>query len=93
MSSVRRSHRRKPWPTTTLDADEQSELALKIRYGIGLEQLVGERDAQEIRRHLPQPIARAHELPEPPRPADPGAAAKAIARLGRGHQLGRTWRR
>lgn len=93
MSSVRRNHHRKPWPTTTLDPDEQSELALKIRYGIGLEQLVGERDAHAIRRTLPRPPTRMHEPPAPLRPPDPDAEAKAIARLGRGYQLGRTWRR
>jgi len=94
MSSVRRSHHRKPWPATTLDADEQSELALKLRYGIGLEQLVGEADAQAIRRHLPRPSAR-RVLEQPPeqRPSDPVVLAAAVRRFGRGYGLGRMWRR
>lgn len=66
-------HRRRPseYPHTTLDEDEQSELALKIRYGIGLDHLVGEQAAAETRRGLPvraaQPPAPAPD-PVPPRP-------------------------
>jgi hypothetical protein len=94
MSSVRRSHRRKPWPATTLDADEQSELALRLRYGIGLEQLVGDAEAPEIRRHLPRPSTpRAPEPPPEEQPSDPAVLAAAVRRFGRGHGLGRTWRR
>lgn len=75
---------------------EQDELVTKLRHGIGLEQLVGEQAAREIRATLPRPApppSRTHEPAAAPRPADPDAEIKAIARLGRGHQLGRTWRR
>jgi hypothetical protein len=85
MSSVRRSHRRQPHPETTLDPDEQAELATKLRYAIGLEQLVGEQEAALIRwesappsmRRGPRPV---REDPYPPR-SDDQVRARA-AKLG-----------
>lgn len=59
------ARRPKPHPATTLDADEQAELALKIRYGIGLEQLMGEVGAREVRAttRLPAPAHKRQTEP------------------------------
>lgn len=80
-------------PTSSLWPEEQDELATKLRYGIGLEQLIGDGPAQEIRARLPLPRSVMPEQEEPKReqPTDPDAGAKAIGRLGRGHGLGRRW--
>ncbi len=77
--------RRRVHPPTTLDHDEQAELAVKIKYGIGLEQLVGEQEAALIRwerappamRRGPRPVV---EDPYPPR-SDDQVRARA-AKLG-----------
>lgn len=72
--------RRRVHPHTTLDADEQSELALKIRFGIGLEQLVGATAAAETRKLGMKP--REHRRPHPapvPREPDAGTHARAAA--------------
>lgn len=59
--------RRRVWTATTLDFDEQAELAAKVRYAIGLELLVGEHAAARIRWELaPPPLRR--DPPPPPRP-------------------------
>jgi hypothetical protein len=66
---------------TTLDDDEQDELALKLRFGVGLELLVGARAAAAIRAGLPaRPPARQIEQPElgPARP-DHEICARAAA--------------
>lgn len=43
------ARRRRGHPWTTLDADEQDELAVKLRFGIGLELLLGPALAAEAR--------------------------------------------
>lgn len=75
-----------------LDYDEQEELAVKARYGIGRAQL----DA--IAATAPNPLPEYPPIRErayPPGPPSGSEAARraAIQRLGRGHMLGRTWRR
>jgi hypothetical protein len=91
--------RRAVHPPTTLDYDEQSELAAKVLYAIGLEQLVGDDDAALIRwERAPAPIRRGprpqlrRELPHPPR-ADhrirERAAALGLGAGRRGQWLGR----
>lgn len=83
--------------TTDLWPEEQDELATKLRYGIGLEQIVGEREAEVIRRH-PPPVSeirartRSEHAVEQQRPRDGHEEERAVKRLGRGHRLGRGWR-
>lgn len=76
----------------TLDYDEQEELAVKVRYGIGAAQL--DAIAASAPAVLPEytPVRERAYPPGPP-PGSDAARRAAIARLGRGHQLGRTWRR
>ena len=89
--------RRRRRPTTELWPEEQDELATKLRYGIGLEQLVGECDAAAIRRRS-QPVSEIRHRPrgenvvEPELPRDGHEEERAVQRLGRGHRLGRGWR-
>lgn len=89
--------RRRVHRLTTLDPDEQSELAVKLRYGIGLEQLVGENDAALIRWEM-APIGMRRERPPeralayPPRSDEQvrrRAAALGICAGRRGHWIGR----
>ena len=88
---------------------QQSELVMKLRFGIGLEQLMPADEAARARANLP---ARRHEASrrtgtlltqQADREGDAAAqsldegtrrveTSKAIARLGRGHGLGRGWR-
>lgn len=67
---------------------------MKLRYGIGLEQLLPAHDAAQVKANLPR--SRWHRSPvavvEPPPDPTAKATAAAIARLGRGHGLGRGWR-
>lgn len=62
MTTHARKRRGHPW--TTLDADEQDELAVKLRFGIGLELLLGPALAAEARavlagRPVPAPLLQA----------------------------------
>lgn len=76
----------------SLDYDEQEELAIKVHYGIGRAQL--EAIAATAPDPLPEypPIRERSYPPGPPTGSD-AARRAAVQRLGRGHQLGRTWRR
>ena len=76
----------------TLDYDEQEELAVKVRHGIGRAQL--DAIAASAPAVLPEypPIRERAYPPGPPTGSD-AARRAAVQRLGRGHQLGRTWRR
>lgn len=75
-----------------LDYDEQQELAVKVRYGIGRAQLdVIAASAPAVLPEYPPVRDRAYP-PGPPAGSD-AARRAAVQRLGRGHQLGRTWRR
>lgn len=76
----------------SLDYDEQEELAVKVRYGIGRAQL--DAIAASAPAVLPEypPIRERAYPPGPPSGSD-AARRAAVQRLGRGHQLGRTWRR
>lgn len=73
-----------------LDYDEQEELAIKIRYGIGREQL--DALAASASGELPhrEPIQAREVTPSPPAGSDDARRA-AVQRLGRGHGLGRRW--
>lgn len=73
---------------STLDSDEQSELALKLRFGIGLQQLVGEREAAAIRAlGVRPPHARPIRQPEPdPVPDDGTHARAAVMGVGAGRR-------
>ena len=68
---------------STLDDDEQAELALKVRYNIGIEALVGEAEAERLRRLPLGPAAtRWHRREEPERPVrepDDGTRSRAAA--------------
>lgn len=76
----------------TLDYDEQEELAIKVRYGIGRAQLDAiAASAPEVIPERPPIRDRAYP-PGPPAGSD-AARCAAVHRLGRGHGLGRTWRR
>ncbi len=77
--NARRRHRRKPHPETTLDPEEQDELAVKLRYGIGLEALLGERLASEARSGLPARRGPDWSPPEPAPPSRPDAEIRARA--------------
>lgn len=71
---------------TTLDENEQGELAVKVRYGIGLEVLLGEHGAARSRR-LPLQRSAITKRPKPPiveRPADQVRARAAELGLGAG---------
>lgn len=108
MTTHARRRRRQATPAEPLWPDEQDELVTKLRFGIGLEQLVGEGAAADIKRSLPRSRlgagARRERSPSPPEAlvgalhdrvhdeAGPSRAARAVARLGRGHGLGRGWR-
>jgi hypothetical protein len=75
-----------------LDYDEQEELAIKVRYGIGRAQL--DAIAASALAVLPEyPPIRDRPYPPGPPAGSEAARAAAVHRLGRGHQLGRTWRR
>lgn len=70
----------------TPDAEEQEELALKIRYGIGVSELLAS-SASEAAQEASGERGAAPA-------AGPGSAAArrwAVQRLGRGHGLGRRW--
>lgn len=73
-----------------LDYDEQEELAIKVRYGIGRAQL--DAIAASAPDPLPErpPIRDRAYPPGPPRGSDEARRA-AVQRLGRGHGLGRRW--
>lgn len=75
-----------------LDYDEQEELTVKVRYGILREQL--DALAASAPAMLPQrpPVPPRSYPPGPPAGSD-AARRAAIQRLGRGHGLGRAWRR
>lgn len=75
--------RRRPWPETDLLPEEQSELALKIRYGIGLAQLVGPSAAALLHRRAPASARAPWQPAEPPPEPTEHAHAKAAA-LGLG---------
>lgn len=79
---VRRGHRRSGRPETTLDPDEQDELALKLRYSVGLEQLLSVPDAAAVRA-LGIVSARPNAPSPPPPQPDEGTRARAAA-LGLG---------
>lgn len=77
-----------------LDYDDQEELAVKVRYGVGgvrelIEALIASAPAELTER----PPIRERAYPPGPPAGSEAARRAAIARLGRGHQLGRTWRR
>lgn len=75
-----------------LDYDEQEELAIKVRYGIGRAQL--DAIAASAPAVLPAyPPIRERAFPPSPPPGSEAAQRAAIQRLGRGHMLGRSWRR
>lgn len=75
-----------------LDYDEQDELAVKVRYGIGRAQL--DAIAASAPAVLPEyPPVRDRVYPPGPPTGSDAARRAAYQRLGRGHQLGRTWRR
>lgn len=75
-----------------IDPDEQEELAVKVRWGIGREQL--EQLAATAPDALPEyPPVRDRAYPPGPRAGSEAARRAAVQRLGRGHHLGRTWRR
>jgi hypothetical protein len=77
---MRRATRRKSNLPSTLDANEQSELALKLRFGIGLQQLVGEREAERIHALGPIPPYTRPLLTKEPDPVpDDGTHARAAA--------------
>lgn len=76
----------------SLDYDEQEELAAKVRWGIGRAQL--EAIAASAPAVLPDyPPVRERAFPPGPPIGSDAARRAAVARLGRGHRLGRTWRR
>lgn len=76
----------------SLDYDEQEELAAKVRYGIGRAQL--EAIAASAPTVLPEyPPIRDRAFPPGPPTGSDAARRAAVQRLGRGHGLGRTWRR
>lgn len=76
----------------TLDYDEQEELAVKVRYGIGRAQL--DAIAASAPEVIPErPPVRDRAFPPGPPAGTDDARRAAVQRLGRGHQLGRTWRR
>jgi len=75
-----------------LDYDEQDELAAKVRYSIGRTQI--DAIAASAPAVLPtRPPIRERAYPPGPPAGSEAARRAAIARLGRGHRLGRTWRR
>lgn len=77
-----------------LDAAEQDELAIKIKYGV-LDEIF-DRLAASAPEELPTwPEVPARLGPPParrPAPATEAARRAAVQRLGRGHRLGRGWR-
>lgn len=76
----------------SLDYDEQEELAVKVRHGIGralLDAIAA--SAPAVMPEYP-PVRERTYQPRPP-PGSESAIAAAVRRLGRGHGLGRTWRR
>lgn len=77
----RRNHHRKPEHPPELDAEEQSELVLKLRYGIGLEQLADARTAAEMRaaQRAPRVVDPVASSPEPPPRPDHEIRARAAA--------------
>jgi hypothetical protein len=75
-----------------LDYDDQEELAVKVRYALGRAQL--DAIAASAPAVLPEyPPLRDRAYPPGPPIGSDAARAAAIQRLGRGHGLGRTWRR
>lgn len=78
----------------SLDYDEQEELAVKVRYGVG-----GIRDqldaiAASAPAVLPdRPPVRDRAFPPGPPIGSDAARRAAVSRLGRGYRLGRSWRR
>jgi len=76
----------------SLDYDEQEELAIKVSHGIGralLDAIAS--SAPAVLAEYP-PVRERSFPPGPPTGSD-AARAAAVQRLGRGHGLGRTWRR
>jgi hypothetical protein len=79
---MRRKHRARGPQHTTLDAHEQDELATKLRFGVGLEQLVGERLASELRVHLPAAMIPRIDVPDIAEPAPDREIRARAAALG-----------
>lgn len=75
-----------------LDYDEQEELAVKVRYGLLRAHL--DAIAESAPAVLPdRPPVRDRAYPPGPPMGSDAARSAAVRRLGRGHGLGRTWRR
>lgn len=75
-----------------LDYDEQEELAVKVRYGVGRARL--DAIAASAPAELPvYPPVRERAYPPGPPAGSEAAINAAVKRLGRGYHLGRSWRR
>lgn len=78
-----------------LDADEQAELGVKVRYGVGAAQLealaVSGAEVGRGRGIARLPVAGVARKAPRLTPGSAEAQAAAVARLGRGHGMGRRW--
>lgn len=76
-----------------LDEDEQYELAVKVRLGIGAAQLDAIADTALALTEPRSPVVPPREQAPRLRPGSKEAVHGAVQRLGRGYGMGRTWRR